>query len=182
MNNNMKKELEKTKCSYCGNKLCLTKHEDALVCRNRDCPEYSALKYEEAVQKAKQLGQDTEEPDFGPIYSSDWKGLGIGQGFCHPDTPQFPPTKANNKQYGGTHYKEMSIQPWDYIISNNLGFLEGNAIKYISRWKEKNGIEDLRKAIHYIEKLIEIHTTHPNYSSAKADSRQYQKTLPSGKD
>ncbi len=64
--------------------------------------------------------------------------------------------RANDVQYGGSYYKDKPIQPWDYIVSNNLGFLEGNAVKYLSRWREKNGIEDLKKAIHYIEKLIEI--------------------------
>lgn len=62
---------------------------------------------------------------------------------------------ANSIQHGGNHYKEMAIEPWDYIISNNIGYLEGNAIKYISRWREKGGIEDLKKARHYIDKLIE---------------------------
>lgn len=69
-----------------------------------------------------------------------------------------PESKANDIQHGGTHYKKMAIQPWDYIVSNNLGYLEGNAVKYLSRWREKNGVEDLKKAIHYIEKLIEIET------------------------
>lgn len=67
-----------------------------------------------------------------------------------------PATKSvNEQQIGGDHYKSKSIQPWDFIIANNLGFCEGNAIKYICRWKEKNGIEDLQKAKHYIDKLIE---------------------------
>lgn len=48
-----------------------------------------------------------------------------------------------------------AIQPWDFITSNNLGFLEGNIIKYVSRYKEKNGHEDLLKARHYLDKLIE---------------------------
>lgn len=64
---------------------------------------------------------------------------------------------ASERQVGGDHYRTKQIQPWDYIADNNLGFFEGNAIKYVSRWKEKNGVEDLYKAIHYIEKLIEIH-------------------------
>ena len=68
------------------------------------------------------------------------------------------PQKANDVQVGGDHYKKKTIEPWDYIIANNLGFLEGNAIKYITRHKSKNGIEDLKKAIHYIEKLIEVET------------------------
>lgn len=61
---------------------------------------------------------------------------------------------ANNT--GPGHYKDKAIQPWDFVVSNNLGYLEGNVVKYITRWQQKNGIEDLRKAKHYIEKLIEM--------------------------
>jgi hypothetical protein len=50
------------------------------------------------------------------------------------------------------------MQPWDYIISNDLGYLEGNIIKYITRYKNKGGVEDLKKAQHYLSKLIEIHS------------------------
>ena len=63
---------------------------------------------------------------------------------------------ANSHQVGGNHYAKHSIQPWDYIVSNNLGYLEGNIVKYISRWREKGGIDDLRKVMHYTEKLIEV--------------------------
>jgi hypothetical protein len=62
---------------------------------------------------------------------------------------------ANDTQTGGTHY-QIAIQPWDYIIANDLGYLEGNVIKYVTRYKNKGGIEDLRKAQHYLAKLIEI--------------------------
>ena len=65
---------------------------------------------------------------------------------------------ANQKQEGGNHYKSKAIQPWDYIVSNNLGYLEGNIIKYVSRWKDKGGVQDLNKAMHYLEKLIETST------------------------
>ena len=65
--------------------------------------------------------------------------------------------QANEQQVGGAHYTDKAIQPWDFIISNNIGYLEGNIIKYISRWKDKNGIEDLKKAQHYLQKLIETH-------------------------
>ena len=51
---------------------------------------------------------------------------------------------------------KKAIQPWDYIISNDIGYLEGNVIKYVSRWKDKGGIQDLEKAKHYLEKLIEV--------------------------
>jgi hypothetical protein len=67
---------------------------------------------------------------------------------------------ANDKQIGGNHYSS-EIQAWDYIIANNLGYLDGTAIKYLTRWKKKGGIEDLRKAIHFIEKLIEHERNKP---------------------
>ena len=63
---------------------------------------------------------------------------------------------ANEEQVGGRHYIEKRIQPWDFIVSNNLGFLEGNIIKYVTRYKEKGGVEDLVKASHYLDKLIEV--------------------------
>lgn len=63
---------------------------------------------------------------------------------------------ANDIQHGGTHYKGKAIEPWDYIVANNIGFLDGTAIKYLTRWREKGGIEDLNKALHYIQKLIEV--------------------------
>jgi len=63
-------------------------------------------------------------------------------------------SKALDTQIGGGHYKAMKIQPIEYTLANNLGFCEGNVIKYISRYKAKNGVEDLQKAKHYIDLLI----------------------------
>ncbi len=63
---------------------------------------------------------------------------------------------ANDIQVGGNHYKITKIEPWDYIAANELGFFEGNAIKYITRLKNAGGIKDLQKAKHYIDKLIEL--------------------------
>lgn len=65
---------------------------------------------------------------------------------------------ANGVQIGGAHYKNKSIQPWDYIVQNEIPYLEGNIIKYISRWRDKGGLDDLRKAQHYLSKLIETET------------------------
>ena len=62
---------------------------------------------------------------------------------------------ALDKQEGGSHYKEMPIQPVEFIVANNLGFLEGNVIKYICRHHAKSGSEDIKKAIHYCELLLE---------------------------
>lgn len=61
---------------------------------------------------------------------------------------------ANDKQVAGTHYK-TSIEPWDAILSWGLGYLDGNVVKYMSRWHKKGGLDDLYKAQHYLEKLIE---------------------------
>ena len=63
---------------------------------------------------------------------------------------------AMNKQVDGNHYKDLPIQPVEYIHANALGYFEGNVVKYISRWRKKNGIADLEKAKHYIELLIEL--------------------------
>lgn len=64
--------------------------------------------------------------------------------------------KAMDKQVDGNHYKDFVIQPAEFIHKNGIGFMEGNVIKYISRWRNKNGIRDLEKAKHYIEMLIEM--------------------------
>jgi hypothetical protein len=60
-----------------------------------------------------------------------------------------------DKQEGGNHYKDMAIQPVEFITANNLGFLEGNVVKYICRHHAKNGAEDIKKAIHYCELLLQ---------------------------
>ena len=63
---------------------------------------------------------------------------------------------ALDKQEGGGHYKKFKIQPVEFTTKNNLGFIEGNIIKYICRHEDKNGIEDINKAIHYCELLKEL--------------------------
>ena len=62
---------------------------------------------------------------------------------------------ANDKQVSGTHYLR-AIQPWDFIAANGIGFFEGNVIKYVTRWRDKAGVDDLKKARHYLDKLIEL--------------------------
>lgn len=68
-------------------------------------------------------------------------------------------TSALDRQESGDHYKDKGIQPIVYIHANNLGFCEGNVVKYVTRWREKGGEADLRKAIHYLELLIQLETT-----------------------
>lgn len=64
-------------------------------------------------------------------------------------------TSPLDLQVGGNHYKDMKIQPIEFILANELGFCEGNVVKYICRYKQKGGIEDIKKVIHYAEILLE---------------------------
>lgn len=63
---------------------------------------------------------------------------------------------ALETQVGGNHYKDLKIQPIEFIHANNIPFCEANAIKYLCRWRQKNGKQDLLKARHYIDLLIEL--------------------------
>jgi Protein of unknwon function (DUF3310) len=63
---------------------------------------------------------------------------------------------ALEKQEGGNHYKDLKIQPAEFIHANSIGYFEGNVIKYVCRHKNKNGKQDLQKAIHYLELLIQL--------------------------
>ena len=60
------------------------------------------------------------------------------------------------QQVAGDHYKDLPIQPVEYIHANGIGYFEGNVIKYVSRWRSKGGVADLQKAKHYIELLMEL--------------------------
>lgn len=63
---------------------------------------------------------------------------------------------ALDTQVGGEHYKEYKIQPVEFIHANNIGFLEGNVIKYVMRHRSKNKRQDLEKARHYLDLLIQL--------------------------
>lgn len=81
-------------------------------------------------------------------YPADIGGVGVD------DVKQAPSTSPTDKQVGGSHY-QLPIQPIEYIMANGLGYCEANVVKYVSRWRNKGGIQDLKKAIHYLEILIE---------------------------
>jgi hypothetical protein len=66
------------------------------------------------------------------------------------------PQSALQVQEGGDHYKKLKIQPVEYIHANGLPFAEGSVIKYVTRWRDKNGIADLKKARHFLDLLIEL--------------------------
>ena len=79
---------------------------------------------------------------------------------------------ANNAkliQVGGEHYIKYAIQPWDIIDCYGMSFYEGSALKYLLRYRDKNGIEDLKKARHYIDKLIEVGLDEGELPNGSAD-------------
>lgn len=61
-----------------------------------------------------------------------------------------------DNQHGGTHYKEKGIQPIAYAHANDLSFFQGNVVKYVTRYKDKKGVEDVKKAIHYLQMILEF--------------------------
>ena len=65
---------------------------------------------------------------------------------------------TNSKQVAGDHYKTPGIQHWDMIHNNDIGYLAGNATKYLTRFRRKSGLQDLEKALHYVEKMIESYS------------------------
>ena len=75
------------------------------------------------------------------------------------DPPARKGPDPHDKQVGGTHYKDLELQPWDVMKSwftndEYRGFLRGNALKYIARYRNKGGVQDLEKSVHYLEALI----------------------------
>lgn len=72
------------------------------------------------------------------------------------ETKEVKPTSALDKQVSGNHYKDCGIQPIEYIHANGLSYLEGNVIKYTTRHSKKNGKQDILKAIHYLELILEM--------------------------
>lgn len=87
---------------------------------------------------------------FGPFDVKPWQAV------IYDPIRTNPKTVALHTQVGGSHYKDMKIQPVEFIHANGIGYFEGCAIKYLSRWRKKNGIEDLKKAQHFIQLLIDL--------------------------
>ena len=84
----------------------------------------------------------------------------LQKGYVPPNAMSIPEramynTSALDTQVGGGHYKDMKIQPVEFIVANNIPYREANVIKYTARHKSKNGIEDIKKAIHYLEMIME---------------------------
>lgn len=94
-------------------------------------------------------------------------------------TTTTPPT-ANTRQEGGDHYRKLPIQPWDYIAANNLDFFQGNIVRYVTRFRDKNGVEDLRKARHFLDKFIELETAKEKDNAASGTAGSPQADATSG--
>jgi NTP pyrophosphatase (non-canonical NTP hydrolase) len=83
----------------------------------------------------------------------------------------------DKKQVGGDHYKHMEMDPAEFCAINDIPFLEGNVIKYVCRHQYKNGIEDLNKAIHYLEILMGHHYNHSYHQSKHSSIKPNMKEL-----
>lgn len=84
---------------------------------------------------------------------------------------------ATERQVGGDHYKSLKIQPIEYIDANNLPYLEGNVIKYVTRHASKNGVQDIDKAIHYLELIKQMRYSDEGVMSAAEAVNAYAKAL-----
>jgi hypothetical protein len=90
-----------------------------------------------------------DRPSFPPY------GAGWPVGPSQPTDVKHATGKPLGTQVGGDHYSSMKIEPVEFIHANNLDFFQGNIIKYASRYKKKNGVEDLLKIIHYAQMVID---------------------------
>jgi len=79
---------------------------------------------------------------------------------------------ANETQVGGDHYKKQKIQHWDFVAANDLDYFQGQITKYVSRWKDKNGLQDLYKAKHFLDKYIEVEEAKMKEDVAKPKGEQ----------
>lgn len=101
-----------------------------------------------AVERMVECGDIVVRGNPGTFFARNFKLVGREEN----DTDDVAPLAI---QHGGTHYKKLKIQPVEYIMANGIPYMEGNVIKYCTRWRDKGGIEDLKKAKHYLEILIE---------------------------
>lgn len=84
---------------------------------------------------------------------------------------------ALDYQHGGKHYKDLTIQPIEFIMANQLGFAEGCVVKYVTRWRYKGGMEDLRKARHFLEFILESHDYQEKFRVIRLSEPIYLDTI-----
>jgi hypothetical protein len=95
-------------------------------------------------------GLDLPPIDYAALNADPYPGVPTGS------VPRLSVKPALAEQVGGAHYKGLKIQPVEYIHANGLGYFEGNVVKYVTRWQTKGGVDDLKKARHYIDMLLEL--------------------------
>lgn len=92
---------------------------------------------------------------FSDMYGTYTLALDMAYKCIDSEGGEEPAQLPTEKQIGGNHYKNYAIQPFEFIQRNKLSFAQGNIIKYICRYKDKGGLEDLKKAKHYIDLIIQ---------------------------
>lgn len=97
------------------------------------------------------------------LHNHTWTSDTLQNDFCavcglpkHHHIHTMPIGSANDRQVGGDHYKTSGPQHWDMVVEFDLDYFQGQITKYLFRWRRKNGLEDLEKAKHYLEKYIEL--------------------------
>jgi len=113
------------------------------------------------VGESMQVGQQLTEAEHQRARNDFIEGMGHANIALGPQDPVNP----LDVQVGGGHYKGKAIQPVEYISANNLNFLEGCIVKRITRWRDKNGIEDLQKIKHEVDLLIAMEQKYGNARS-----------------
>jgi len=106
-------------------------------------------------QEAAGMSKGKSLDGVGAEWARDFRVAHMNGPMCSPSEPTNQAIRAIDKQEGGNHYKKFKIQPIEFIQANKLSYAQGNVIKYICRYSDKGGKEDLLKAIHYIELMVE---------------------------
>lgn len=109
-----------------------------------------------------ELGPEDEREHGKPVHRSDEeiftredrKSLSMELPETFPGDDENSP-EANRRQVGGTHYGLGAFQHWDLVVMFDLDYFQGQITKYVMRWDKKNGVQDLEKAQHFLEKYIE---------------------------
>jgi hypothetical protein len=110
--------------------------------------------YDELMAEYYGMFEDKSSKDSTFPFGQQWTP--VQTHIPHDLPPASPDKPALELQVGGDHYKSMKIQPMEYILANNLGWAEGNVIKYVTRHRSKGGKQDLEKAIHMLQLIIDL--------------------------
>lgn len=112
--------------------------------------------YAQAVEGSEEFAFDAHELELLSVGKVVIRQEGVLHNVEIKGTLDSEHKSALDKQVSGNHYKDCGIQPIEYIHANNLSYLEGNVIKYTTRHSKKNGKQDILKAIHYLELILEM--------------------------